>query len=116
MTVKEIGDKVVLCINRVNAKNVWWSWDDADVLIADKQSRVWRPAHYVITGRIGWHPSWVALLSLKDGKVIANETYGATDELDHVFTRRSLPIRLISSLKRCGVYYDGLYPGKLSSK
>jgi hypothetical protein len=111
---ENIGKTVVECLNRHNRLGVWWDFLPADFLKAhDDLGGSWSSSHYVITGRLGWHVTWAAIIPLETEPPTAFETFGAENNIDGAFGRAELPIRILGTLKRCGVLFGGIYPDAL---
>ncbi|MEM1350797.1 MAG: hypothetical protein AAGF27_00555 [Pseudomonadota bacterium] len=111
---ENIGNLVVECLNEHNHLGVWWDWLPADSLKAHQdRGGSWSSSHYVISGRSGWSVTWAAIIPLATEPLTAYETFGAKNNPDGAFHRTKLPIRVLGTLKRCGVLFGGVYPDAL---
>lgn len=111
---EKVGQSVVECLNQHNHNGVWWDLSSADYLRAHEDlGGSWSPSHYVISGRLGWHVTWAAIIPLETEIPIAYETFGAENNMDGALFRTELPIRIVGSLKRCGVVFGGVFPDAL---
>lgn len=111
---ENVGELLVECLNHHNEFGVWWDLTGADYLKAHEDlGGAWSPSYYIITGRLGWHVTWATIIPLKTETFVAYETFGAENSLNEALFRVELPTRIIGSLKRCGVAFDGVYPDEL---
>lgn len=117
---EDVGKFVVECLNSHNRLGVWWDFLPADFLKAHEDlGGSWSSSHYVISGRLGWHVTWAAIIPLEvkiplqKQTPTAYETFGAENNIDGAFGRTQLPIRILGTLKRCGVLFGGVYPDAL---
>ena len=111
---KNVGKSVVECLNKHNRLGVWWDLLPASSLKAHEDlGDSWNSAHYVITGRLGWHVTWAAIIPIKAELPKAYETFGAENNTGGAFGRREMPTRILGTLKRCGVQFGGVYPDTL---
>ncbi len=114
---ENVGKSVVDCLNHYNQLGVWWDLNSADHLKAHEDlGGPWSSSYYVISGRLGWHVTWAAIIPLEAEAPTAYETFGAENSMDGALFRRELPIRIVGSLKRCGVTFGGVYPKPLPLK
>jgi hypothetical protein len=110
----DLGVRIVYCLNQINSDGVWWHLRPAHTLIAhEDRGGSWSDSYYVITGRLGWHVTWAALVPYGAETPTAYETLGAEGDAGRSRFRLEIPIRIVGSFKRCGVSFGGIYPGEL---
>ena len=109
----EIGPTLVECINEINgnrpSKYGYNSLEAHYDFGGD-----WSNDYYAISGRLGWHATWQALIPLGSAPVTAYDTFEA-EQMKAMF-RRQIPWKIVGALKRCGAAYDGAWPAELLDK
>lgn len=106
----EWGPQIVDCINLETAASRLWSKSNAVELTAHhNRGGQWDESHFVISGFIGWHVTWIAAVPLHTRPVVVYDMYDAGSGS---MWSREVPTKVINALTRCGVEYMGVWTGE----
>lgn len=116
--VSERGRNIVDCLNRRTLIARWWGRNDAVRRMESMETAYivlqWprSSSYHFIHGTVGWHTTWMALISHETKPVTAHDLYGA---VGGSMWAMAIPSRVIGAFKRCGVVYEGTWQGELPS-
>jgi hypothetical protein len=109
----EWGPRIIDCINLETAVSRVWSESNAVELTAHpNRGGPWDETHFVISGFVGWHVTWVMAIPLQTKPVVG---YDMNNIGAGSMWLREVPTKVIKALGQCGVEYMGVWKGEAPS-